>query len=253
MAFAERQTISQRRAPVSLEMIVGLGALLTFGCTAASQGAASKGAAAPKGSAAGELVAPATAHVTLPQESRHVPTTEQAVLQALDDTATEIPPGASAPRFALADVTYPRSQAELDAMGGLALVFVTALSHESNELPIANVEVALGDKSEKLVQIAARKVLMPDGNAARTLGRYRSDGVYLMPVLVTRVHATLTVFLGGGALPMKVLEFPPPDSKTDLVSTLDLSAENRAPTRDAVCKLLKEELPVAAAGGLSCR
>jgi hypothetical protein len=189
----------------------------------------------------------------MPQESRHVPTSEQAVLQALEDSAREIPAGAFAPRLAFADVTYPRSQAELDAMGGLALVFVTAVTHEESELPIAKVEVAIGAKSARLVEIAARNVLLPDGRAAQAFGKYRSDAVYLMPVFATRVPATLTVFLGRGALPLRVLEFPPPDSKTDLASTFDLSAENREPSRAALCKLLNEELPVAVGGGLTCQ
>jgi hypothetical protein len=52
---------------------------------------------------------------------------------------------------------------------------------------------------------------------------------------------------------MKVLEFPPPDSKTDLASGFDLSADNHEPNHAALCTLLHEELPVAAGGGLTCR
>lgn len=217
---------------------------------ASACGTSSAGTVAPSVGPPADRMSPVPTQVTKDAEVRHAPTTEDWILKTLEETASEIPANAFAPRIALADVTYPRSQRELDAMGGFALVLVTAVSHESGELPIAKVEIVSGDRSANLVEVTARKSLMPEGKAARAFGRYRVDAIYLMPVFATRNPGIVTVFLGRGALRLRVLEFPISSPVRD---GLDLNGDLQDPKRDALCKLVAEELPVIGTGGLSCR
>ena len=76
--------------------------------------------------------------------TQHQPTTDAIVLRRLDDTVAEIPQGNVAVRVVIGDATYPRTQQELSDMGGFALLLVTAVSHDSEELPVDRVEVQKG-------------------------------------------------------------------------------------------------------------
>ena len=219
-------------------------ALLLTGCAT--------GAGAPKPAAAGPATArsdgPGRAYqVNTDQRSGRQPTTDAVVLARLEETAREIPAHARAARIALADVAYPATQDELDALGGYAVLLVTAVSHEPRELPIDRVEVRSGARVAKLIEVGSRKSLLADARLAEVFGQFRHDAIYLIPVSATQVSSNVTVFVGGGVYPLAVLAFP--SGEETLPPGLVFQGDVRAPKPDALRAMVEREFPLVTAHG----
>ena len=60
----------------------------------------------------------------------HAPVTEAAILERLEARLKNSAMGTSLPRLVIGDVAYPRSPEELEALGGMALLLVTACSQD---------------------------------------------------------------------------------------------------------------------------
>ncbi len=246
LSEAVRRTSSRstRRTTVCLPALFA--ALLLTGCAT--------GSAAPKPPAAG----PATARSGGPGRAYQVntdvrggrqPTTDAVVLARLEETAREIPAHAQAARIALADVAYPATQDELDALGGYAVILVTAVSHESRELPIDRVEVRSGAGVAKLIEVGSRKSLLADARLAEVFGQFRHDAIYLIPVSATQMSSKVTVFVGGGVYPLAVLTFPVPLGEETLPPGLVFKGDVRAPKPDALRAMVEREFPLVTAHG----
>jgi hypothetical protein len=165
------------------------------------------------------------------------------ILGRLRDTLRDIPRGAIAARMALGDVAYPRSQAELDALGGFALLLVTALAHDEAELPIDGAVAKTRTAVAPLPLVASRASTVTDDIGA-VLGSHRHDAVYLLPVFATRVPMTVVISFRGGNRSLDLLRFPPPPEADPLPRELDLSGEMREPLVQAIDRLLQDELPL---------
>jgi hypothetical protein len=222
-------------------------------------GACAKAPAAPPPAAGPSAPSPpvaahdrrqASAQVVSDTGETHQPTTEAVVAGRLESMRADIPAKASVPRVALSDITYPRTQAELKAMGGFALLLVTAVTHDEGELPVDHAEVRIGDKTANLVQVTSRRTQVPAGALNDLFGRYRQDVVYLIPVFATRVRADIYAFLGGGKLQMKLLQLSPPAPGEDMLAHLDYDFDPYEPELAALRRLLDEELPVVGSSGL---
>jgi hypothetical protein len=183
-------------------------------------------------------------------ERTHQPTTEATLLGRMDQTVREIPAGAFVRRMAFSDVTYPRSQEELKAMGGFALLLVTALTHEESELPVSRVTVRIGDQTAELVPVTARRSELGPGRRADALGKFRYDGVYLMPVFVTRAPAEVVAYLGKGTIPLTLLRFPAARAEDDYPASLDFDWDPYDPQMEALRRLLDEEIPAIGSSGV---
>jgi hypothetical protein len=183
----------------------------------------------------------------------HQPTTEAVVNQRLADMRADIPKNATVPRVALSDVTYPRTQAELKAMGGFALLLVTAVTHDQRELPVDHAEVRIGETTASLVEVTSRRSELPAGPMADLFGRFREDVVYLIPVLATRARAEVFAYLGAGRLSLKLLQLSPPAPGEDRLAHLSYDFDPYEPELAALRRLLDEELPVIGSSGLDQR
>jgi hypothetical protein len=184
------------------------------------------------------------APVVAPDEIESSPVTDDVVLRRIDDAARGVPENANAPRIALADLAYPRTQDEFVAMGGFGLLLVTALSHDPAELPIAKVVSEIRDEAVELPLVASRVGQPPNAQIPSVFGKSRFDGVYLFPVFITRLPTKIVVYLGGGRYPLYPLSFPSPPEKDGMPPGLDLDFKPREPSVDAMLKLLEEELPI---------
>jgi hypothetical protein len=180
----------------------------------------------------------------------HQPTTEAVIRERLDRTLDGVPANATASRIALADITYPRSQAELKGMGGFALLLITAITHDRGELPIDHAEVRIGDTTAKLVEVTSRRSEVPAGRHADVFGRFRQDAVYLIPVFATQARAEVVAYLGFGKLSLTLLKLSPPAPGQSQVGGLDYDFEPQNPQLDVLRRLLDEELPVIGSSGL---
>ena len=221
-------------------------ALLLAGCAT--------GAGAPKPIAASPATArsggPGGAYqVSTVSRSGRQPTTDAVILARLEETAREVPAHARAARIALADVAYPVAQDELDALGGYAVILVTAVSHDSRELPIDRVEVRSGARVSKLIEVGSRKSLLADARLAEVFGQFRHDAIYLIPVWATQTNSNVTVFVGGGVYPLAVLAFPLPSGEETLPPGLVFKGDVRAPKPDALRAMVEREFPLVTAHG----
>ena len=162
----------------------------------------------------------------------------------LEDVVREIPPNAQVPRIAMADVAIPSSQAELDSVGGYAAVLVTVICQDAHELPIDRVELRTGGQVVKLTQLGTHKSLLDDARLARLFGRFRDDAIFLIPVAATQATSNVTVFVGQGAHPLSVLDFPLPADGGGLPAGLAYVGDNRPPNPEALRAMIEREFPL---------
>jgi hypothetical protein len=182
-----------------------------------------------------------------PMKISRRPTTDDVILARLEKTLEEIPPSASVPRIALGDVAYPRSQQELEALGGFGLLLVTVVSHNGRELPVERVEARLGDQVGELPLVNSRVIRMNEGRMSRVFGGYRFDGVYLLPVSTTRANSSVVVYLRGGSATLEPLRFPPPPDQDNFPRGLNFDWALRKPDVDALLRLINDEFPLVPA------
>lgn len=189
-----------------------------------------------------------TQTVTGPLHGTSTPTTDEVVLQRLESTLKEIPIGAQVPRIAIGDVAYPSTPEEFTALGGFALLLVTACSHGDGELPLERVVVRTGDKTAELPIVTLQKKALPPGALAQAFGARRVDAVYLLPVFATRVNSTVIVRFRGVSHSMDLLRFPAPASEDRLPQGLPLDNEITDPLQAALDALIRRELPLMQPG-----
>jgi hypothetical protein len=225
-------------------MKLALGAaVLVLGC--ATGGGASPGAGTQPAGAKQHQRPDAALQVVLPGGSARQPTTDAVILGRLEETLREIPAGSFAPRIAMADVAYPSSQSELDAVGSYAVLLVTVVSHDPNELPIDRVEIRSETKTAKLIEVGTHRSLLARPRLAEVFGQFRYDGIYLVPVSATRVDTAVTVFIGRGAYPLAVLRFPRDGDGETLPPDLVLGPVRR-PDPEALRAMVEREFPLVA-------
>ncbi len=92
---------------------------------------------------------------------------------------------APVPRGAFYDLAWPKDTAEYRRMAGYGLVLVTAVDQAAAELPIARAYVQAGDgRDSTLTLLGSILSEIPAGDtlARAVFGRYRFDGLYLVPL-----------------------------------------------------------------------
>jgi len=129
-------------------------------------------------------------------------------------------------------------------MGGLAAVLLTVICRDSGDLPVTRVEMASEAGPIPLAPVLSRTV--PNDTASTAFGKTRFDGVYLMPVFMTRRKSTVTAFLSSGGKGLGILEFPPLPADDYLPPGLRFNWPPYAPRNDAMRKLIDEEFPAVA-------
>jgi len=217
---------------------------LLAGCAGASSGTKTAPPVSPPTPA--RLSPPMT--VTTPAGTSNGPTTEAALAKRVEQMLRGIPIGAQVPRVALADVVYPRSREEFKAMNGWTLLLVCSFARDNRELPVARVVARAGTASADLPLVARQQTRVPTGAVADMLGTRRIDEVYLLPVLVTAVDATVTVHFPVSGRALDIFQFPAPADS--LPAGVDVRIEVHDPEMDALEKLIREELPVIRPGAM---
>lgn len=116
------------------------------------------------------------------------PATNAALDSTISAAAREYA-GMSVDRVAFFDFAIPRDSTEMAALHGRALLVVTAIAHDSAELPLRRVYVRDGSTEHPVTLVAGvRSVVSPETLEGATLGAYRVDAIYLLPVALV-VHS----------------------------------------------------------------
>jgi hypothetical protein len=155
------------------------------------------------------------------QINRRDPDSQNAVTPAeidrrLEERVAEIrqiaPQGGD--RYVLFDLAYPRDAAEYRAVGKSALVFLAALSRNSDELPLRRVFTRVGRQEVELRKLGSRRSELPPSSVAgQVIGRFREDGLWLAPIgPLLRENALLCDFARNRAgFVINRAPFGPPD------------------------------------------
>jgi hypothetical protein len=124
------------------------------------------------------------------QMTSHGPATQgavspQSIDQRLEKRAAELkqmaPQGAD--RYVLFDLAFPADPAEYRAVGGSALILITAVSKRADELPLRRVYTRAAGKDVDCRKLGSRRSELPAGSLARAVvGRYREDAFWFAPI-----------------------------------------------------------------------
>jgi len=137
----------------------------------------------------GSIVEPAPSerlvHIIDPGTVSKRPATDSIIAGEIDGAAREYRRYAPVPRGAFYDLAWPKDTAEYRRMAGYGLVLVTAVDQAAAELPIARAYVQAGDgRDSTLTLLGSILSEIPAGDtlARAVFGRYRFDGLYLVPL-----------------------------------------------------------------------
>jgi hypothetical protein len=111
--------------------------------------------------------------------------TDSIIAAQIADAAREYRAYAPIPRGAFFDLAWPKDTVEYRRMAGYGLVLVTAVDQSAAELPIARAYVQAGDGRDSTLTLLGSIVSeIPAGDtlARAVFGRYRFDGLYLVPL-----------------------------------------------------------------------
>jgi hypothetical protein len=123
----------------------------------------------------------------------------------------EIPQGERAYRISFADVAYPANADENRAMAGFALLFVTALAHDPNELPLERVFFRDHKGDFDIPAIAERVGGVEPTDLRSAFGATRSDSLYAIPLQMTRMTGQLMADFRQGKKDFELMLFPGSD------------------------------------------
>ena len=129
------------------------------------------------------FASPAAAQITHKDPVKQGAVTPDTIAQRLEgvaERARKIPQGV--PRAAIIDFSWPQNEAEYRALGKYIIVFVSAVSHEADELPLKHVYVESDGRQVSLQKIASVRSDVPRSSPVHAaLGPFREDAFYLAP------------------------------------------------------------------------
>lgn len=114
------------------------------------------------------------------------------------------------PRIALYDLGYPSSAQEYSALGGNAVLLVTAVVRDSSELPATHVYVregAAGDRELHRLGVACGRVATAEVAVATTFGKYRCDALYVLPLVLRAGTGELLVDFAAHRQGFRLVQF----------------------------------------------
>jgi hypothetical protein len=179
-----------------------------------------------------------------PTEWRNKPATPERMSQRIEEAALKYQANAPIPRVVLYDIGYPRDDQEYAALDGHAVILITALAQEREELPLKRVYV-LADGKEielKLIKQVLSKQPSTSSPSTITFGAFRGDGLYLLPVYLRMKPANLMVDFARNKTGLQIATFGTPVSTE--VSTLPIKAPTGSgPSNTVLDEFMKREYP----------
>ena len=171
-----------------------------------------------------------------------MPVSNAALDERIREAAQQYLAYAPVTRIAFFDMAFPRDSSEDVALNGYAVIVVTALVQDSNEIPLSSVYFHSASGDQPISRYSAIESTVTDTAMLKTFGRFRLDAVYLAPVsTLTKVGDLLADFARNrkgfrmgqfdGQLPPQVQGLP----KIDATAV--------PPSGAAVIAILRREYP----------
>jgi hypothetical protein len=151
------------------------------------------------------------------------------------------------PRVAFFDVAYPADYIDASSLSGHAVLLVTAIVQDSNEIPLTAVRVISESAGIGLTRVLTIRSIVPMVNQkiAATFGRLREDSFYLLPLYSIRNGAELFTDFAIRRKNFKLGSFKG-DSLPRLLEDARLSSPSGNPDPQMVLKFIVREYPGAA-------
>ncbi len=147
------------------------------------------------------------------------------------------------PRIALTDVAYPANGEEYAALAGCAVLLVTALAWEKNELPLKRVYVRSGSKRVALQGLTVLLSRQPAQRAsAGIFGPHRMDALYLLPVKLIATKAQLMADFARNREGFGLVTFDG-TLRDDLAWMRNARSRGETPSKEALARMLDREFP----------
>jgi hypothetical protein len=179
-------------------------------------------------------------HLELDRPASMGPVAKTALDERLEKGAGELlqqyPQGAS--RIVAFDMAFPKSDAEYAAVGGHALLVLTAVSREPDELPLKTVYARTTNGDVPLQRVASWQDRVPDTTTVfAAYGSYRQYSVYLWPLAILPNDAILMCDFAANRNGFTVSHHPTGDS----VPVFSATPGTRS--RDALRAFIAREYP----------
>jgi hypothetical protein len=125
-------------------------------------------------------------------------------------------------------VQWPGSAKEYKALAGYAVVFVTVVTHDANELPVKRVYLSSGNTNIPLSKLYSWTSNVPeDWLTHKVMGSSREDGYYLAPTNLMLKDGAVLIDFAITRTGFKLIQLPmeePKDVGADLTQPVDLTA-----------------------------
>lgn len=174
---------------------------------------------------------------------RNQPVTPSFMNQRIDKAAIDYAVYAPVPRIVLYDIGFPDDQQEYKALDGNAVILLTAISQEREELPLQRVYVSDGAQQVELKLLKLVLAELPGtDNASKTFGRFRADALYLFPMSLRVKDADLIVDFQRNRAGFKIasLNTALPD---DISRMMVVKPTGAGPSQSVLETFIKREYP----------
>lgn len=172
------------------------------------------------------------------------PVTPANMNQRIEAAAVKYAANAPIPRIVLYDIAFPDGEKEYAALDGNAVILLTAVSQNRDELPLQKVyAVSEGKEIElPLLKVVLAELQQTDTASVKTFGRFRADALYLLPMSLRVKNVDLLVDFQANRTAFKIAAFgsPLPDDVNRLVS---IKPSGAGPAQAALETFVKREYP----------
>lgn len=112
------------------------------------------------------------------------PATSRRMLDIIENALPQIKAGGPAEISLFYEIAYPEDLSDYTRMDGNAIILVTAITHSKDQLPLKSVSVQTEKEriELKLIRMALADLSDSESLAVKTLGSYREDALYLLPM-----------------------------------------------------------------------
>lgn len=182
-------------------------------------------------------------HATSASVWRNRPVTPASMNARIEEAAIKYAANAPIPRIVLYDIGFPDGEKEYAALDGNAVILLTSISQNREELPLQRVYV-LSEGMEielKPLNVVLAEVDVSNAPSAKTFGRFRADALYLLPISLRARNADLLVSFQNNR-PFKIATFGTPLPE-DLKRLILIKPSGAGPSQSALETFIKREYP----------
>lgn len=184
--------------------------------------------------------------VTVTSETRwHRSSVDNAYMNRhIAEVAEQYKEDAPIQRVGFYDIGYPMNDIEMRDMNGYAVLLVSALSQDADELPVKRAYVSVAGKEIelKLLKTISLKNTDLTSQTVKTFGQYRSDSLYLFPGKLRTQIGQVFIDFSKNKIGMKMTEFD--GSTPDNLKHLHfINPINGKKFDDALTRFMRREYP----------